>query len=39
MNDRRNFLKTACKPIVLAALGIPVLEACSTEDEDRKSVV
>ena len=33
MNDRRNFLKTACKPIVLAALGIPVLEACSTEDD------
>lgn len=33
MNNRRNFLKTACKPIVLAALGIPLMEACSTEDD------
>ena len=33
MNDRRSFLKTACKPIVLAAFGIPLLESCSTEDE------
>ena len=33
MNNRRNFLKTACKPIVLAALGIPLIEACSTEDD------
>ena len=33
MKDRRSFLKTACKPIVLAAFGIPLLEACSTEDE------
>jgi len=33
MENRRTFLKTACKPIVLAALGIPYLEACSTEDE------
>ena len=33
MNDRRSFLKTACKPIVLAAFGIPLLENCSTEDE------
>ncbi|MFZ9075395.1 MAG: Rieske (2Fe-2S) protein [Flavobacteriaceae bacterium] len=32
MNERRNFLKTACKPIVLAALGIPMLEACSTDE-------
>ena len=36
MNDRRAFLKTACKPIVLATLGIPILEACST-DEDSSS--
>ena len=34
MENRRNFLKTACKPIVLAALGIPILEACSTEEEE-----
>ncbi|MDC0514207.1 Rieske 2Fe-2S domain-containing protein [Flavobacteriaceae bacterium] len=32
MNNRRNFLKTACKPIVLAAFGIPLIEACSTDD-------
>lgn len=32
MNNRRNFLKTACKPIVLAAFGIPLMEACSTDD-------
>ena len=38
MNDRRNFLKTACKPIVLAALGIPVLEECSTEDDHSDDV-
>ena len=38
MNDRRNFLKTACKPIVLAALGIHVLEACSTEDDPSADV-
>jgi len=33
MNNRRNFLKTACKPIVLATLGIPIIEACSKEDD------
>ena len=33
MKNRRYFLKTACKPIVLAALGIPIIEACSTEDD------
>ena len=38
MNNRRNFLKTACKPIVLAALGISVLEACSTEDDPSADV-
>ena len=32
MKNRRLFLKTACKPLVLATLGIPVLEACSTEE-------
>ena len=32
MKNRRLFLKTACKPLILAALGIPVLEACSTEE-------
>ncbi|MEK9788072.1 MAG: hypothetical protein VW261_04275, partial [Flavobacteriaceae bacterium] len=33
MNDRRNFLKTACKPFVLATFGIPLIEACATEEE------
>jgi nitrite reductase/ring-hydroxylating ferredoxin subunit len=32
MKNRRDFLKTACKPVVLAALGIPLLEACSSEE-------
>ena len=32
MNNRRNFLRIACKPIVLAAFGIPLMEACSTDD-------
>ncbi|MDB2327620.1 Rieske 2Fe-2S domain-containing protein [Flavobacteriaceae bacterium] len=34
MKDRRSFLKTACKPIVLATLGIPILEACSSENDE-----
>lgn len=33
MKNRRNFLKTACKPIVLATLGIPIIEACSSDEE------
>ena len=33
MKNRRNFLKTACKPFVLATLGIPLIEACSTDVE------
>ncbi|MDA9037988.1 Rieske 2Fe-2S domain-containing protein [Flavobacteriaceae bacterium] len=32
MKNRRDFLKTACKPVVLATLGIPLLEACSSEE-------
>ena len=32
MKNRRSFLKTACKPLVLAALSIPFLEACSSEE-------
>ncbi len=32
MGNRRSFLKTACKPIVLASLGISILEACATEE-------
>ena len=37
MKNRRYFLKNACKPIVLAALGIPVIEACSSEDDSSVS--
>ena len=33
MKNRRDFLKTACKPIVLATLGIPLIEACSNEED------
>ena len=33
MKNRRNFLKTACKPFVLVTLGIPLIEACSTDEE------
>ena len=33
MKNRRYFLKTACKPIFLATLGIPIIEACSTEED------
>jgi nitrite reductase/ring-hydroxylating ferredoxin subunit len=32
MKNRRTFLKTACKPIVLAAFGIPLLEACAKDE-------
>tara|TARA_B100000963_G_C22621585_1_gene670218 strand:- start:323 stop:775 length:453 start_codon:yes stop_codon:yes gene_type:complete len=37
MKNRRYFLKNACKPIVIAALGIPVIEACSSEDDSSVS--
>ena len=33
MKNRRTFLKTACKPIVLAAFGIPLLESCAKDEE------
>lgn len=33
-NNRRAFLKTACAPIVFAAFGIPLLEACSSDGTD-----
>ncbi len=31
---RRDFLKTACAPIVLSVLGVPLAAACSSEDDD-----
>ncbi len=31
---RRNFLNTACRNVVLASLGISIIEACSTENMD-----
>ena len=37
MENRRSFLKTACKPVVLATLGIPILNACSTEEMSTES--
>ena len=39
MNDRRTFLKTACKPLVLAAMGISVIEACSKEDNENNPII
>lgn len=38
MKNRREFLKTACKPVVLATLGIPVIEACSSEDDSQEII-
>lgn len=32
--NRRHFLKTACGPVVLTVLGIPLAAACSTEEEE-----
>ena len=32
--NRRQFLKTACAPVVCTVLGIPLAAACSTEEED-----
>ena len=39
MKNRRSFLKTACKPLVLAALSIPVLEACSSEETPNNPII
>ena len=39
MNNRRTFLKTACKPLVLAAIGISVIEACSKEDNENNPII
>ena len=33
-NKRRQFLRHACAPVLMAALGIPVLEACSSEEDE-----
>ena len=38
MKNRREFLKTACKPVVLATLGIPIIEACSSEDDSQEII-
>ena len=39
MKNRRSFLKIACKPLVLAALSIPVLEACSSEETSNNPII
>jgi len=31
--NRRNFLKTACGPVVATVLGIPLATSCSTEED------
>lgn len=33
-NQRRVFLKTACAPVALAILGIPLTNACSVDADD-----
>ena len=33
-NKRRDFLKTACAPVVFSMFGISILEACSSGDDD-----
>ena len=37
-NKRRDFLKTACAPVVFSMFGISMLEACSSGDDDGYSV-
>lgn len=32
-NQRREFLKTACVPVVLSVLGIPLVAACSSDED------
>ena len=33
-NKRRDFLKTACAPVVFSMFGVGMLEACSSGDDD-----
>jgi len=33
-NKRRNFLKTACAPVVFSMFGIRMIQACSSGDDD-----
>ncbi len=33
-NKRRDFLKTACAPVVFSMFGVSMLEACSSGDDD-----
>ena len=33
-NKRRQFLKQACAPVLMATLGIPVIQACSKGEDD-----
>ena len=32
-NKRREFLKTTCAPVVLSVLGIPLVAACSSDED------
>ena len=31
-NKRREFLKNACAPVLIGVLGIPLIQACSKDD-------
>ena len=33
-NKRRDFLKTACAPVVFSMFGVSIIEACSSGDDD-----
>ena len=33
-NKRRDFLKTACAPLVFSMFGVSIIEACSSGDDD-----
>ena len=35
-NKRREFLKTACAPVVLSVLGIPLVAACSSDEDSEE---
>ena len=36
-NKRRDFLKQACAPVVMVALGIPVMQACGKQDDNEET--
>ncbi len=35
---RRDFLKNACAPVLISVMGIPLIEACSKEDDSSETL-